>query len=224
LRLLQACRDEGINRVIFASSSSVYGSVIQPAEEMTTPCLPLSPYGASKAGAEALCSAYANTFGMDITALRFFTVYGPRQRPDMAISKFTDLIENGREVVLFGDGTTRRDYTFVTDIVEGIVACLERDLPGYKILNLGGGNPIELLHLIRVIEGALGKSALIRHVPPQEGDPDRTHADIRSAQSMIGYRPMVSIEAGIQAFVEWYRSSTADAAAASGAGQARWPL
>ncbi len=205
LRVLQGCRDAGVQELIVASSSSVYGDAYGIAGEERTPLRPLSPYGATKVAAEALCSSFALTYGISVTALRLFTVYGPRQRPDMAIHKFTAAIEAGREITLFGDGTTERDYTNVQDIVDGMIAALRADTQGFHAYNLGGGQPVALSNLVSLIEQGLGREARIRFLPRQEGDPDRTAADISLARDKLGYSPRVGIEEGVGEFVAWYR-------------------
>ena len=207
LSLLAAARESGVPRIVFASSSSVYGRIEGMAREEGTPCHPLSPYGASKVAAEALCSAYAETGGPSVVALRFFTVYGPRQRPDMAINRFTQLIASGQEVGVHGDGHSLRDYTFISDIVDGIEAALEASLSGYHVFNLGRGKPAVLLDVIALIEKGLGAKAKLRFVPQPPGEPPLTHADISKASAVLGYRPSVSIEEGIERYVRWFRES-----------------
>jgi len=205
LSLLAVARELGVPRVVFASSSSVYGLVEGMAREDGTPCHPLSPYGASKVAGEALCSAYAHTGGPSVVALRFFTVYGPRQRPDMAINRFTRLIAGGHEVGVHGDGHSLRDYTFISDIVDGIEAALEAELPGYHVFNLGRGQPAVLLDVIRLIEKGLEAKAKLRFLPQPPGEPPLTHADIGKAGAILGYRPSVSIEEGIARYVRWFQ-------------------
>jgi len=207
LNLLEAAREFGVPRVVFASSSSVYGRTEGMANEEKTPCRPLSPYGASKVAGEALCSAYAETGGPSVVALRLFTVYGPRQRPDMAINRFTRLIASGQEIDVHGDGYSLRDYTFISDIVDGIEAALQVSLPGYAVFNLGRGQPAVLLDVIRLIEKCLATRARLRFLPEQPGDPPLTHADVGKAAAFLNYRPSVSIEEGIAHYVRWYRQS-----------------
>jgi UDP-glucuronate 4-epimerase len=215
LNLLAVAREFGVPRVVFASSSSVYGLIDGMAREDGTPCQPLSPYGASKVAGEALCSAYAHTGGPSVVALRFFTVYGPRQRPDMAINRFTRLIASGREVGVHGDGRSLRDYTFISDIVDGIEAALEAALPGYHVFNLGLGQPTVLLDVIKLIEKGLETKARLRFVPQPPGEPPVTHADIAKAGALLGYRPSVSIDEGVARYVRWFRER-AEALAALG--------
>ena len=206
LSLLEACRTFGVKRFVFASSSSVYGeSHAAPAVENTTPCRPLSPYGASKLAAETLCELYSRLCDMTTVALRFFTVYGPRQRPDMAIRRFTKLIDEGKEVFVYGDGSSSRDYTFVTDTVDGIEAALRLPLRGYQVFNLGRGQPVTLLDLIGLIEQELESKARVRFLPHRDGDPLATCADINKARTVLGYHPTVPIEQGIACYVQWFK-------------------
>jgi UDP-glucuronate 4-epimerase len=205
LNVLAMAREFGVPRVVFASSSSVYGIVEGMAHEDATPCHPLSPYGASKVAAEALCSAYAETGGPSVVALRLFTVYGPRQRPDMAISRFTRLTIGGEEVPIFGDGQSLRDYTFVADTLDGLEAALAAPLTGYHVFNLGRGQPTSLLDVIGLIEEGLGRRARLQFQPEQVGDPPLTHADITKARALLDYRPSVSIEEGIARYVRWFQ-------------------
>lgn len=205
LNMLMACREFGVPKMLFASSSSVYGSVSEPADEECTPCRPLSPYGASKVAGEALCSAAAGE--MSVASLRFFTVYGPRQRPDMAIASFSERIAAGEPVTLYGDGSSSRDYTYISDTVTGIVSALEADLPGYNVFNLGRGMPLHLRDLVRLIELGLDVPADVRFEPDQPGDPQTTCADITRAQAMLGYRPIVSPQEGVIRYTEWLQES-----------------
>ncbi|RAJ94103.1 UDP-glucuronate 4-epimerase [Larkinella arboricola] len=204
LTLLQAMQHAGVKKMVFASSSSVYGDSLQvPFTESDPSDRPLSPYAASKRAAELLCHTFHHLYGFDIFCLRFFTVYGPNQRPEMAISQFTDSILNEKPINVFGDGTTARDYTYVEDIVNGIIQSLE-NLRGFEVLNIGGSDPISLANLIQVIERVVGKSALINRLPMQPGDVQQTYADIRKATQLIGYQPTVRVEDGIKRFVAWY--------------------
>ncbi|GAB3340760.1 GDP-mannose 4,6-dehydratase [Larkinella ripae] len=207
LTLLQAMQQSGVKKMVFASSSSVYGdSPRVPFDENDTADRPLSPYAASKRSAELLCHTFHHLYGFDIFCLRFFTVYGPHQRPEMAISQFTDSILNGIAINVFGDGSTARDYTYVDDIVKGIIKSLEQ-VKGYEILNIGGSDPISLTGLIQVIEKTVGRSALINRLPMQAGDVQQTFANISKAAQLIGYQPSVRIEDGIRQFVDWYRKN-----------------
>ncbi|WP_128544381.1 NAD-dependent epimerase/dehydratase family protein [Larkinella soli] len=205
LALLQAMQQAGVTKMVFASSSSVYGDSARiPFDETDPVDKPLSPYAASKRAAELLCHTFHHLYGFDIFCLRFFTVYGPRQRPEMAISHFTDQILHGRPINVFGDGSTARDYTYIDDIVSGIRKSLE-SLNGYEILNIGGSDPISLTGLIRVIEQTVGREALIHRLPMQPGDVQRTYATIDKARQITGYEPSVRIEEGIRRFVEWFQ-------------------
>lgn len=198
-------RELGLKRLVFASSSSVYGA--KPGAEVAAfreddPCLtPASPYAATKRMNELQLSTYRDLFGIGVFALRFFTVYGPRQRPDMAIAKFTAAISKGQPITLFGDGSSRRDYTFIDDIVTGTVAAIERVEPGrYEIYNLGGTNTISLAELVETIERVVGKSAVIDRQPDQPGDVPITFANIERARAALDYAPTVPVSVGIQRY------------------------
>lgn len=204
--LLELAREYRVPKFVFASSSSVYGINSKvPFAESDPIFHPISPYAATKLAGEALCHVYHHLYGIDMVCLRFFTVYGPRQRPDLAIHKFTRAIVEGRPIEVFGDGTTRRDYTYITDIVDGVMACLDRTF-GYEIVNLGGSHTVPLCELVQHIETALGRKAEIRRLPEQPGDVPITYADVTKAQALLGYRPTVRIDEGIRRFVEWYRA------------------
>lgn len=209
--LLEHCRIYKVKRFIFGSSSSVYGNGnTVPFREATPADEPVSPYAASKRAGELLCHSYHHLYDFDVACLRFFTVYGPRQRPEMAIHKFTRLIDQGEAVPLFGDGSSARDYTYVDDIVDGIVAALEK-VRGYQILNLGRAEVVTLRELVGHIERALGKKAGIVTQSEQPGDVRTTCADLTRAREILGYQPSVGIEEGIRRFVEWYREGATDA-------------
>ena len=203
--LLEAARKAGVKRFINASSSSVYG-VIKTAPFREDLCLnqTISPYAATKLAAEQLCSNFSYLYGMRTINLRFFTVYGPRQRPDLAIHKFTKLIYEGKPIDQYGDGSTRRDYTFVDDILQGIVACLSYEGPLCDVFNLGESQTTTLSELIAAIETALGKKAVISRLPEQPGDVPLTYADITKSREQLGYRPTTKISEGIPRFVDWY--------------------
>lgn len=204
VNVLELARRAGVQRFLFGSSSSVYGGSTRiPFREDDPVGRPISPYAATKRAGELLCHTYAHNFSMDITCLRFFTVYGPRQRPEMAIRKFARLILEGDEVPVFGDGQSRRDYTYVDDIVDGVVAAL-RPLPGYEILNLGGSRTVTLLELIALLEHAIGRKARLRFLPEEPGDMAVTYADVSRAERLLGYRPRTTIEEGIGKFVDWF--------------------
>src|SRR5947208_16181705 len=190
LHLLEAARVTGVERFVFASSSSVYGnSKSVPFSEDRQLIQTLSPYGATKIAGEFLCSTYSHLYGMRVVALRYFTVYGPRQRPDLAIHQFTRRIHAGKPIDQFGDGTTRRDYTYIDDIIQGTMAALEYDRAMFDIFNLGENETIQLRDLISAIENALGKKAKINRLPEQPGDMPVTHADISKASAFIAYNP-----------------------------------
>ena len=201
LNLLDEAAALGITRLVFASSSSVYGNNPKvPFAETDALTSIASPYAVTKLAAENLCRIYAHLHGLSLTALRFFTVYGPRQRPDLAISKFVDAIAAGRPVELYGDGSTSRDYTYVTDTAAGILAALDRLQPGFRIYNLGGDHPVTLAALVETIERALGKRAHVRHLPAQPGDVERTWADLTLARAELGYTPAVTLEDGLRRY------------------------
>ena len=203
--LLQAAVRHKVGKFLFASSSSVYGNLSKvPFSEDDPVAEPISPYAATKRAGELLCYTYWHLYKLPIACLRFFTVYGPRQRPDLAIHKFTRLISQGKPVPFFGDGTTSRDYTFVSDIVAGIVAAYEK-LAGYRIYNLGGSEPVTLSQLIAELEKAICKPAILEKRPAQPGDVQRTFADLTRARNELGYTPRVSLAEGLRQFVEWYR-------------------
>ena len=205
--LLEAARKHGVNKLVLASSSSVYGNNKKvPFSEDDPVDRAISPYAASKKANEVLGHVYHHLYKMDIIFLRFFTVYGPRQRPDLAINKFTKAIREGKEITLFGDGTTSRDYTYVDDIVSGIIGSINylfKHQNVYEIINLGGDEPITLMRMVRTIEEALGKKAIIKYLPMQPGDVDRTCADISKARRLLGYNPKTSFEEGIRKYIEW---------------------
>ncbi|MCK5614499.1 SDR family NAD(P)-dependent oxidoreductase [Candidatus Pacearchaeota archaeon] len=205
LNLLELSEDSGIKNFIFASSSSVYGvNEMVPFSETDMVERSISPYAASKKACETYCYTYHHLYGIPVVCLRFFTVYGPRQRPEMAIHKFTRLIEQGKEIEMYGNGISKRDYTYITDIVDGIIAAIDKRF-GYEIINLGDSKVVELQYLISLIEKNLGKKAQIRKLPVQPGDVPITYADISKAETLLGYIPKVSIEEGIENFVKWYR-------------------
>ena len=204
-RLLQACRKRGVGRFVFASSSSVYGGNEKvPFAEDDAVEHPVSPYAATKRAGELLCHTFHHLYGMHTSCLRFFTVYGPRQRPEMAIHKFTRRISEGRTITLFGDGRSSRDYTYIDDIVDGVVAAIGRPA-GFRIYNLGGAQPIELNALVRLIADALGREPVLEYAPDQPGDVPRTWADLGRSAAEMGYAPRVPIEEGVRRFVAWYR-------------------
>ncbi len=208
LRLLEAARRHGPKTFIFGSSSSVYGiNEKVPFAEHDPVDLPISPYATTKRTGELLGFNYHHLYGMRITCLRFFTVYGPSQRPEMAIHKFTDLIARGKTVPMYGDGGSRRDYTYVDDIVDGLVASLDL-APGFEILNLGGADTTSLKDLVHWIAEELAVEPRIDYLPAQPGDVPITYADVSKAARLLGYSPKVPIREGLKRFVAWYRATT----------------
>lgn len=206
--LLESMRKNGIKKMLFASSSSIYGNNPKvPFSESDRVDNPISPYASTKKSGELLCHVYNHLYDFDITCLRFFTVYGPRQRPDLAIHKFARLIQGNKPIPFYGDGLSSRDYTYIDDIANGISCALDH-LEGYKIYNLGESNVITLKHMVDTIENAVGKKAILNQLPMQPGDVSRTYADISKAKSEIGYNPKYSFEVGIGNFVDWYKNTT----------------
>lgn len=206
VNLLQSASRHGVERFVFASSSSVYGNNPKvPFSEDDPVDHPISPYAATKRGGELLCYTFAHLYSMRVICLRFFTVFGPRQRPDLAIAKFMRLMARGEEIPLFGDGSTSRDYTYIDDIVSGVMASLEVN-ERYRIYNLGGQRPVTLHYLISTIERVTGLSPRVRLLPPQPGDVERTYADVTRAQRELGYQPRVDLEEGIARQWEWFLS------------------
>jgi UDP-glucuronate 4-epimerase len=211
LRLFEACRARGVRNVVFASSSSVYGVGSATPFRETDPCArPASPYAATKRSGELLAWTAHHLAGQSLTCLRFFTVYGPRQRPDLAIHKFTRLIAGGQPIELYGDGSTSRDYTWIDDIVDGVVAAIDQQQadaqPRYRLYNLGGAHAVSLAGLVDLIAGALGQVPRIVRLPEQPGDMKHTHADVTLAGRELGYAPKLTIEQGIPRFVAWWRA------------------
>ena len=211
VRVLEAARRAGVKRVVFGSSSSVYGDATRaPFAEDTAAVQPISPYAASKRAGELMAHAFAHLYGLQIACLRFFTVYGPRQRPDLAIHRFTELVTRGRPVPMHGDGSTERDYTYITDCVDGVLAAVAWTAqagPGgiAQPINIGGGARVRLDRLIELIGRALGRDVRIERRPEQPGDVRLTAADLRRAERELGYRPKIGIEEGIGRFVRWYQ-------------------
>jgi len=214
LNLLELCRQYHVDRFIFGSSSSVYGATsCVPFSENHVELRPLSPYAATKLAGEMLAYTYAHLFGLQVICLRFFTVYGPRQRPDLAIRKFTELLEAGKPLPIFGDGSMARDYTYVDDIVAGILASLDPQLhfplggPAFEVFNLGNSHPVKLTELIELLENVTGRKATCEWGPSQPGDVPMTWADTSKASRVLGYRPATSLEEGLTSFVRWYRDA-----------------
>ena len=205
VNVLEAARERGVKKITIASSSSVYGVNSKVPFSETDPIFnAISPYAASKLACEALGHVYHHVHGMDVCMLRFFTVYGPRQRPDLAIHKFARLMHAGQKIPVFGDGSTSRDYTYVDDTVDGVIAAMEKEF-GYEIINLGEAQTVELGRLIELLEQAMGVKAEINRQPTQPGDVPITFANIEKAQRLLGYNPQVKIEDGVPRFIEWFR-------------------
>jgi UDP-glucuronate 4-epimerase len=211
INMLEAARDRGVGKFVFGSSSSVYGinskvpfSEDDPVEQ------PISPYAATKRAGELICHVYHHLYGIPIVCLRFFTVYGPRQRPDLAIHKFVRLISQGKPIPVYGDGTSRRDYTYCSDIADGVLAALEAPLE-FEIINLGNSEPVELRRLIALIEEAMDREAVIERLPDQPGDVPVTCADISKARRLLGYEPDYPIGRGLGEFVEWFNRTAGGA-------------
>lgn len=208
--LLEAARQQGLRRFIFGSSSSVYGNNPKvPFSEADAVDRPISPYAATKRACEVMSHSYHHLYGMGILSLRFFTVYGPRQRPDLAIRKFTELMLREETIPFYGDGRSERDYTWIDDILQGVIAALERSashLGEYEIINLGESRTTSLQRLVELIANATGTTPRLDRLPMQPGDVDRTFADITKAQQLLGYKPTTTVEEGIPRFVEWLES------------------
>src|SRR5207302_6080396 len=205
LHLLEAARVTGVERFVFASSSSVYGASKRiPFSEDEHLTQTFSPYAATKIAGEFLCSTYSHLYNLRVVALRYFTVYGPRQRPDLAIHQFTRLIHAGQPIEQFGDGTTRRDYTYIDDVIQGTVAALQYEGPLFDIFNLGESETIQLKDLIVGIENTLGKKAKINQLPEQAGDMPLTCADISKARKLLGYDPTTRLSQGLPKFIDWF--------------------
>jgi UDP-glucuronate 4-epimerase len=205
LHLLEAARAMGVKRFILASSSSVYGaSKIVPFSEDQHLTQTLSPYAATKIAGEFLCSTYSHLYQLRVVALRYFTVYGPRQRPDLAIHQFTRRIHAGQSIEQFGKGTTRRDYTYIDDVIQGTMAALQYEGPRFDVFNLGESETIQLKDLIVAIENALGKKAKINQLPEQPGDMPLTCADISKARKLLSYNPTTGLREGLPKFIDWF--------------------
>jgi UDP-glucuronate 4-epimerase len=208
LNLLQLAREHDIKQFVFGSSSSVYGiNAKVPFGEDDPIRQPISPYAATKAAGELLCHTYTHLYGIRCVCLRFFTVYGPRQRPDLAIHKFARLISEGKPIPVFGDGTTRRDYTFIDDIIAGVRAAIDYNKSDYEVINLGESRTVELRELISLIEKELERKAKIDRQPLQPGDVPQTFADIAKARRLLGYNPQTQIEEGIHTFIRWFQGA-----------------
>lgn len=204
--LLEQARKRKIGQFVFGSSSSVYGvNERVPWQESDAVLRPISPYASSKVAGELLGHVYAHLYPIRFIALRFFTVYGPRQRPDLAIHRFFQMINEDQAIPVFGDGTTLRDYTYVDDIVSGIMAALQYNATNYEVINLGNNQTVALSELINAIEEVIGKKANINRLPPQPGDVPQTSADITKARALLGYHPQTPLHQGLQAFYQWLR-------------------
>ncbi|MDQ6788894.1 MAG: GDP-mannose 4,6-dehydratase [Acidobacteriota bacterium] len=211
LNLLELAREFSVRQFVFGSSSSVYGASCKiPFSEQDKISQPISPYAATKAAGELLCHTYAHLYDIRAVCLRFFTVYGARQRPDLAIHKFSKLIWENKPIEMFGDGATRRDYTYIDDIIEGVRAAIDYEQSDYEIFNLGESQTVELRELVKLLEENLGKRAIIQRRPMQPGDVPQTFADISKARLLLNYNPQTKIEEGIRKFVEWFRGQAAD--------------
>jgi UDP-glucuronate 4-epimerase len=220
--LLELARRQSIPRFVFASSSSVYGVNPEvPWREDTQALQPISPYASTKVSGELLGHVYSHLYGIRFIALRFFTVYGPRQRPDLAIHKFARAMMAGRPIPVFGDGSTRRDYTYIDDVIAGIRGALDYDRSGYEVINLGNDRTISLAQMIAELESALGMTAIIERLPEQPGDVPQTWASVDKASALLGYRPSTTFSDGIARFVDWLRADrSSPASGASRSGQA----
>ncbi len=207
LNLLEQCKEYGVSKFVLASTSSLYGSKNpRPFSEEANTDQPLSPYAASKKGAEAMCYSYHHLCHIDVSVVRYFTVYGPAGRPDMSLFRFTQWIHEGRPLTVFGDGSQERDFTYVDDIARGTIAAAKTKV-GYEIINLGSDTPIVLMDVIRMIEKMVGKEATIEYKPFHPADIMATWANIGKAERLLGWRPQVSFEAGVQALVDWYQAN-----------------
>ncbi len=207
--LLELCRKWGVRQFVFASSSSVYGvNPNVPWREDDPVLLPISPYASTKISGELLGHVYAHLFGIRFVALRFFTVYGPRQRPDLAIRRFAELMRRGERIPFFGTGEALRDYTYVDDIIQGVMAAIDYDSSMYEVINLGNGNAVSLTHLVSLLERALGTTAILERLPTQPGDVPRTWASGDKARRLLGFTPSTDISTGIALFVSWLERTT----------------
>lgn len=217
LNLLEASRINKVKNFVFASSSSVYGinSKVPFSEEDPITC-PISPYATTKRSGELMCFTYSHLYTLPATCLRFFTVYGERGRPDMAVAKFTRLIRDGKEIQVYGDGTARRDFTYVGDIINGVLNSIYKQ-SDYEIINLGGANTIEVNRLIELIEENLGRKAVVRYQGVAPGDVPITYADVTKAKRLIGFEPKVVIDEGVARYVRWFLEREKRIAAHSGA-------
>ena len=211
INILENMKEFSCKKIVFASSSSVYGNcTAEKFSEDLKVTEPISPYAATKSACEQFLYTYSKLYGINAVCLRFFTVYGPKQRPDLAIRKFIELIEQDKSIPVYGDGSTMRDYTYIEDILNGICAAIEYDKTPYEIINLGGGSPVTLSQMIRTIEKVLNKQAKIERLTMQPGDVNKTVSDISKAQKLLNYEPKTTFEEGIKKFVEWKRTVNND--------------
>ncbi len=204
INILELMKEYNVKKLVFASSSSVYGNCKESifSEDLKI-SEPISPYAATKSACEQFCYTYHKLYGINVVALRFFTVYGPRQRPDLAIHKFARLIKERKPIPVFGDGHTKRDYTYVDDIIHGVISAIEYNKTGYEIINIGGGEPVTLSRMIEELENNLHQKAIINRMPMQKGDVDKTVSDITKAEALLNYHPETSFTEGIKKFVKW---------------------
>ena len=204
VNILELMKKYGVKKMCMASSSSVYGNCkAEKFSEDLNVRRPISPYAASKSACEQICYTYHHLYDLNIVMLRYFTVFGPRQRPDLAINKFVNLIRNNQPINMYGDGSSIRDYTYIDDIVSGTISAMKYDKTGYEIFNLGGGNPVSLVDMISTIETILGKKAIINKMPMQPGDVDRTVCDISKSMKLLDYKPETSFYDGVKNFINW---------------------
>ncbi len=205
MNLLELAERNAVGKFVFGSSSSVYGLAATPPFREDAPLAPISPYAATKASSEMLAHTYSHLYGMRVVCLRFFTVYGARQRPDLAIHKFARMIASRNPIPVYGDGSAKRDFTYIDDILQGVMAAIKYDATPFEIINLGESQTVTVNRMIELLEEALDQKATIERRPPQPGDLPLTHADITKAQKLLGYRPTTPIETGIKKFAEWFK-------------------
>jgi UDP-glucuronate 4-epimerase len=205
LNLLELAERNGVSKFVFGSSSSVYGLAAPPPFREDSPLAPISHYASTKASGELLAHSYSHLYGMRVVCLRFFTVYGARQRPDLAIHKFARMIAGRSPIPVYGDGSAKRDFTYIDDILQGVMAAIEYNATPFEVINLGESKTVTVNRMIELLEEALGQKAILERCPPQPGDMPLTHADITKAQKLLSYRPTTPIETGIKKFAEWFK-------------------
>jgi UDP-glucuronate 4-epimerase len=205
MNLLELAERNGVRKFVFGSSSSVYGPTAEAPFKEDAPLAPISPYAATKASGELMARAYSHLYGMNVVCLRFFTVYGARQRPDLAIHKFARMMTSRSPIPIYGDGSVKRDFTYIDDIIQGVTAAIEYDATPFEVINLGESQTITVNRMVELLEDALGLKAIVERRPPQPGDMPITHADITKARKLLSYRPTTPIETGIKKFAEWFR-------------------